>query len=368
MQLPCEKIFNSGAKLKVKIIGCGLIGSSIALRLAQNGHKIWLEDSSSKNLILAQDLLGAELEQAEIYDLIVIAVPVPEISKVIENLESFNNETTVIDIGGLKSQVISKVESLPEIRNRYVSTHPMAGREFSGPQNARADLFEGRAWIVTPSKYSEGSAIKLAASVGEELGSTSYQLEANQHDEAIAAISHIPQIFSSLLGALVNSENDDSLNFAGQGLRDVSRLADSDPNLWTQLLLLNKEELVPRLKLAKTKLDELQKAIEVGDGQRIYSFLNEGKMGKAKIPGKHGAKNRNYSYLPIVIDDKPGQLANIFDECAIVGVNVEDLMIEHSPKQSTGLITLSLSREDAVKLREHLNLKGWRVHEISESV
>ncbi len=91
-------------------------------------------------------------------------------------------------------------------------------------------------------------------------------------------------------------------------------------------------------------------------------MLNRGITGKARIPGKHGAKNRDYSFLPIVIDDKPGQLASIFNECAKVDVNIEDLSIEHSPGQETGLITLSLSAQDCEKLSEHLIGKGFRVH------
>lgn len=90
--------------------------------------------------------------------------------------------------------------------------------------------------------------------------------------------------------------------------------------------------------------------------------MNKGREGKEKIPGKHGAKSRNYSYLPIVIDDKPGQLAIIFNECAKIGVNIEDLSIEHSPGQETGLITLSLSEVDNVKLSEHLEKLGFKVH------
>jgi prephenate dehydrogenase len=87
-----------------------------------------------------------------------------------------------------------------------------------------------------------------------------------------------------------------------------------------------------------------------------------GQKGRARIPGKHGGKAREYTYLPIVIEDKPGQLAALFDECADASVNVEDLTIEHSPGQFTGLITLALSEADAQKLTEHLKINGWSVH------
>jgi prephenate dehydrogenase len=94
----------------------------------------------------------------------------------------------------------------------------------------------------------------------------------------------------------------------------------------------------------------------------MRDFLTKGKSGKAKIPGKHGAKAREYSFLPIVIDDKPGELARIFNECAKAAVNIEDLSIEHSPGQETGLITLALSSADCAKLSDHLEKLGFKVH------
>jgi prephenate dehydrogenase len=96
--------------------------------------------------------------------------------------------------------------------------------------------------------------------------------------------------------------------------------------------------------------------------EEIEDFLKKGREGKDKIPGKHGAKPRNYAFLPIVIDDKPGQLAIIFNECAKIAVNIEDLSIEHSPGQETGLITLALSESDCIKLSEHLEKLGFKVH------
>jgi prephenate dehydrogenase len=97
---------------------------------------------------------------------------------------------------------------------------------------------------------------------------------------------------------------------------------------------------------------------------KIEALIAAGRSGKALIPGKHGGKAREYSYLPIVIDDKPGQLAAIFNECAAMEVNVEDLLIEHSPGQLSALITLALSHNDAEKLSAHLTSIGWNVHPI----
>ena len=189
-----------------------------------------------------------------------------------------------------------------------------------------------------------------------------YWLTSREHDETVALLSHLPQILSSLLASKLNDVDPNRLNLAGQGLRDVTRLAASDSKLWAQILTSNKDSIQPLLKDFIASLTKLQDSLNSTNQDQVVAILNRGVEGKARIPGKHGAKNRDYSFLPIVIDDKPGQLASIFNECAKVDVNIEDLSIEHSPGQETGLITLSLSAQDCEKLSEHLISKGFRVH------
>ena len=350
--------------MKVKVIGCGLIGTSIALKLKDEGHKVWVADTNKRNQALAQDLLANSEARPEFFDLIVIATPISEIVKVISNLKEFNENSIVIDIGGLKSKLLLEVEKFPDLAKVYISAHPMAGREISGPESARSDLFEGRAWLVVPTALSSELVISRAMEIGKILGAASYRLTAEEHDSIIASISHMPQILSSLMGSLIEDESQVNLYFAGQGLRDVSRLAQSDSSMWSGLLINNREQVIRRIKNSILLLTSLRDALEREDIKAVKAFLERGRSGREKIPGKHGGKNRDYSYLPIVIDDKPGQLAKIFDECAICDVNVEDLSIEHSPNQATGLITLALSNNDAEKLKQHMQNKGWRAQEI----
>jgi prephenate dehydrogenase len=352
--------------MKVLVVGCGLIGTSIALRLQKLGDQIWLRDKNESNLALARDLIGNTAEEPSVFDLIVIATPIETIIDVLSSLKSFNDDSTVIDVGGLKSKLMVEVEKLSDLSKIFVSAHPMAGREFSGPAKARADLFEGRAWIITPSSKTQAKSLLCAKDLGRKLGATTYQLSAEEHDLAISGVSHLPQIISSLLGNLILNESAASLNFSGQGLRDVSRLADSDAQLWSPLLAENRNFLLTRIEKAIDLLQKLHEDLSTKNLKAIKEFLEAGKAGRAKIPGKHGAKARDYSYLPIVIDDKPGQLAKIFDECANCQVNVEDLSIEHSPNQETGLVTLALSEPDAIKLKSHLQSRGWLAQEIHE--
>jgi prephenate dehydrogenase len=294
--------------------------------------------------------------------LIVIATPPETIFEVAKHEFSSNPGALFIEVSGVKSNLLLQVDAFPELARIFASVHPMAGRETSGPQSARSDLFESRAWIISPTKSSSPSALKAANDLGIALGSTIYELDSGTHDSVVAAISHLPQILSSALGGSLKDESAEHLNLAGQGLRDVSRLADSEPELWSSLLLANSKEISPKISEVINRLSSLNQAVLSGDRNAIIDFFNEGREGRAKIPGKHGSAKRDYTFVPIVIDDKPGGLARIFNECAAIEVNVEDLSMEHSPGQEVGLITLALSASDAEKLQKHLVSKGFLAH------
>ena len=345
----------------VKIIGCGLIGTSIGLRLNEEGFELLIEDRNQTNLRLASDLL--EISAVDSLPRIVLVATPPDqvFDCVIREFEE-NPEAIFIDVAGIKSKLLAKVEDFPALSQNYVSVHPMAGRETSGPQSARSDLFESRAWIVSKSRNSKMEAIEVAKGLGDLLGSTTYELDAKTHDSVIAAISHLPQVLSSALAGSLGSVNPEDLNLSGQGLRDVSRLAESDPELWSRLLLGNSVEILPKIAEVINRLNNLSRAIEIEDMDSVKNFFESGRIGRNRIPGKHGFAKRDYTFLPIVIDDKPGGLARIFNECADIDVNIEDLSMEHSPGQPVGLVTLALSSDDAIKLQKHLVSKGWLAH------
>jgi prephenate dehydrogenase len=235
----------------------------------------------------------------------------------------------------------------------------MAGREMGGAESARADLFQGRAWIVD-SQGVDSDVRAWATELIEILGAHLVDLDSSEHDKAVALISHLPQLVSSLLAKQLIGGDASWLELAGAGLRDTTRIAASDSKLWREIITANRAALEPLLKSLRSDLETLISSLD--DESSIAKLIEAGQEGRSRIPGKHGGKAREYTYLPIVIEDKPGQLAALFDECAKASVNVEDLSIEHSPGQFTGLITLALSEIDAAKLSEHLKSHGWSVH------
>ena len=265
-------------------------------------------------------------------------------------------KSTFIDIGSTKTKVQVEVQTDKELSARFCPTHPMAGRELDGAEAAQSDLFVGKSWIITPLAETSGESIALVKELIEKLGARVIAMSPEDHDAAVASISHLPQIISSLLAAQLEGKSPEFLALAGSGVMDTTRIAGSNPDLWREILNLNRNAIEPLLKDFQKDLSTL---IENYD---VESVLQRGRKGRHLLPGKHRSASRNYTYLPVVLEDKPNQLARLFDECAKANVNVEDITIEHSPEQETGLVLLALSAPNAELLQKHLATSGWRVH------
>ena len=344
----------------VRIVGSGLIGTSIGLGLVQRGVHVQMVDRDLKAQALANDLVGGgEITDPE---LVVLAMPTSHLTEVIERENQLDLNCTFMDVGSVKSEVVLRVQSIAGLSKRFLPTHPMAGREIGGAGSARADLFQGRSWILTPTADVDPASRALVLEVIELLGAAPIELSALDHDRAVAKISHLPQIASSLIAKQLTGTPSEWMELAGQGLRDTTRIAGSDESLWKEIIYSNRTEL--RQLLINLQNDVQAMIDSLNDPEEIAALIAQGRAGKSLIPGKHGGKAREYWYLPIVIDDKPGQLGAIFNECAAMDVNVEDLNIEHSPGQLSALITLALSQSDAEKLSNHLTSIGWNVHPI----
>ena len=344
----------------VRIVGAGLIGTSIALALRATGIAVTVCDSDSRAQALARDLMGAKNgEELGVEDLCIIATPPDVIAEVMKAELSRNPGLRVMDISSIKTKPLDDVSSIGCDLSLFAPTHPMAGREVSGPQSARGDLFQGRPWILCL----DGVNLELSQMVRDVVGrcgAIPLDRSVDEHDKGVALVSHLPQMVASLLASQLVAGEGSELELAGAGLRDTTRIADSDAALWAHILAGNSAALKP---LLISLQNDLSHAIEnLNDPAAMAQLISNGQRGRAVIPGKHGGKARNYIYLDIVIDDKPGQLAAIIETCAAAKVNIEDLAIEHTPGQQTGLITLAFSPEDSAVVAAHLEKEGWKVH------
>ena len=294
---------------KVRIVGSGLIGTSIGLGLVQRGIAVEMVDSDPLAQAMAKDLTGGVVVVDP--DLVVFALPTSLLSQVIGHEIAINPQSTFMDVGSVKNEVVLQVKTFSRLSTRFLPTHPMAGREIGGASSARADLFQGRSWILTPEADCAPESKSLVLELIKHLGATPIELSALDHDAAVAKISHLPQIAASLLAKQLSGTPPEWMELAGQGLRDTTRIAGSDESLWKEIIYSNRAEISELLISLQNDLTQMIAALD--DPAKIAELIAAGRDGKAMIPGKHGGKAREYSYLPIVIDDKPGQLGAIFN-------------------------------------------------------
>lgn len=350
----------------VRIVGAGLLGTSIGLALTKLGVDVALTSNSATSASLAKDMGAGRLaEPSDNPSLIVVCVP-PDMTAAIvaKELEAYP-AAVVTDVASVKVDILASLTAHKADLSRYVGSHPIAGRERGGAISGRADLFVGRPWVVVPNQQSTAAAVGQVENLALDLEATLLNLTAYEHDRAVALVSHLPQLVSSLLAArLLNAQATD-VNLAGQGLRDTTRIAASDPKLWVQILGSNAAPVAELLKKLGQDLAETVAALEqpaaAGALATIGRVLERGNRGVERIPGKHGASQTKYSQVVVMIDDKPGELARLLTEIGEIGVNLEDLKLEHSPGAPIGLPELFVLPEVEQKLIESLTARGWRL-------
>jgi prephenate dehydrogenase len=352
----------------VVVIGTGLLGASIGLGLRGRGVSVFLSDPSPTNQAVAVDI-GAGLPLgglgSETPELVVVAAPPDVTADVVANALADYPDSVVVDISSVKAAILAELRGRGADLSRYVGTHPMAGREKSGPVAARGELFTSMPWVVCPSEDSSTSAVQVARALATDLGAIVSQFTADEHDEAVAMVSHLPQVMSSLLAGRLQGTPLHALSLAGNGLRDVTRIAASDPTLWVQILGGNARKVVEILYGVREDLNRLIGTLEdpLAPGARLdlAQLISEGNAGQSRIPGKHGGPPQAYSWLTVLVDDKPGQIAQLLTEIGEIGVNVEDLRLDHSSGQNVGMVELSVLPNKHDHLIEALNDRGWRV-------
>ncbi len=350
----------------VRIVGAGLLGTSIGLALSKKGLDVVIEDSSPANRSLAIDYgAGRSASEGDSPKLVVVCVP-PDVtaSVVAAELAAFPN-AVVTDVASVKVSIQRQLEALGADQTRYVGSHPMAGRERGGAISGRADLFVGRPWVIAASDLTSSQAISLVQDLALDLEAAVVSTTPSNHDRAVALVSHVPQLVSSLLAARLVEADLADVALAGQGLRDTTRIAASDPKLWLQILGANSDEVAGVLKAFAADLDLVVEALEdvsaQGSLSKLGRALEAGNRGVERIPGKHGTKATAYAQIVVMIDDKPGELGRLFNEVGEIGVNIEELKLEHSPSSLIGLVELFVMPNEEEKLVNELASRGWRI-------
>lgn len=354
------------APRRVLVVGTGLIGTSVGLALSGRGFEVWLDDAEPRRVRLAAELgAGRPRPTGGRADHAVIAVPPARVATALRRVQEDRLAVSASDAASVKTGPLAAAAAAGCDLSAFVGGHPVAGRERSGPAAARPDLFSGRPWVLTPTAATSRGTTAAARALAVACGAVPVIMSAEDHDEALALVSHAPQLVASALAGLLTDAAGHTVALAGQGLRDLTRIAASEPGLWSDIALSNAAPLAEVLRRLAGRFDAAAQALLAGDEHAVGDLLRAGNAGYHRLPGKHSRPAADYAGVPVVVSDEPGRLARLLADAADAGVNVEDLSVEHAPGAPVGVIELAVLPGSADALADALRSRGWSVHSVT---
>ena len=383
MSQPAGRQPASPAPASAVIVGTGLIGTSVALALRSRGVTVWLADADPAAARLAADIGAGEVlpggwqsgsgGSPPRADIAVLAVPPGAVPATLAAAQARGLARWYTDVASVKSQPLAQAAALRCDLASFVPGHPLAGRERSGPAAARADLFLGRPWVVCHGAGIPDAGVAVVAALARACGAEPVLADPAEHDAWVALVSHAPHVVSAAMAARLTEARDGALALAGQGLRDVTRIAAGDTRLWGQILAANAAPVAGVLaavgadliavaeELAEAAGGETPGAGPAAELKLLAALLDQGVAGVARLPGKRGGPARAETQVQVVIRDQPGELARLFQAAGEAGVNIEDVGIEHSPGLPVGVAELTVHPDAVAPLTEALAANGWPV-------
>ena len=279
---------------RLALIGCGLMGGSFALALRQAGGVEHVAGFSSSQATRLKALkLGAidsactdALEAARGADLVLVAVPVGATQDTLHAIDPvLSPHALVMDVGSTKCNVVQAARAaMQQSLHCFVPAHPIAGKEVAGIEHADPLLYRDRQVILTPLPENPPAHVLLARQVWQALGSRVIELDPQTHDASFAAVSHLPHLAAFALVNAVSrqAQGAQHLSMAGPGFRDFSRIAGSDPSMWRDILLANRDEVLHQSALMRQALDEFESAMQAADAKRLQALITEASQTRSR--------------------------------------------------------------------------------------
>lgn len=338
---------------KVAIAGTGLIGASLGLGLSRAGWEVVGWDPDPATLATAVDIGAVALSLDSFDDLVAIEVDLLVLAgpprAILKQVGTLQTRALVIDVAGVKGEIVHA--ATPQ---RFVGTHPMAGREIQGPQGATPSLFRGATWVVVTDGAAPGDLDAVEDILGQ-LGARPLRMTAAAHDAGVAMISHLPQVLAT---TLVNEAADrtKTLDLVAGSFRDLTRVAASDPTMWIDLFEINRPDVVAVIEDFRDRLAQVARAIDVKDDEQIRSFLERGREVRRNLaPGAVAVR--------VALADEPGELARVGRAFGASSVDIRDLQLRHAPHGGGGVLTVSVRPGEEEALRTALDDEGLLVLE-----
>jgi prephenate dehydrogenase len=361
---------------RLAIIGTGLLGASVGLAARKAGvREIVGVDSDRRELRLALERAAltagaATVEEAvDGADLVVAATPVRSLAAVLSRAQRANPDAVLSDVGSTKAHLLVELGRSSTDLARVIPGHPMAGSEERGAHAARAELFAGAAWVLTPPAQVDHGALRRMTGFVRALGARPLILDPELHDQVAAFASHLPQLAATaLMGAVAEVQAPAALNsLVAGGFRDTTRVAASDPDLWVDICTTNGPRIVPALDTLIERLHALRQLVASGDRDGLREVLAAARSARMRLPTKPGTSPRALRELVVHVPDRPGSLAEVFRVLGAAGVNVEDLAIDHEPQGGGGALRVWVGRQALAAGLDALAAAGWEVHEATDA-
>ena len=343
------------------VVGLGLIGASLALALRDAGWRVTGDDAdpATVRLALSRDVIDETIPTPDV-NLVVIATPAGVVAEIAHQyLERVGDPRLIVtDVAGVKGAIVREVTA-----PRFVGGHPMAGSELRGLAGARADLFQGCTWVLTPTGDTPPDVYGRLHGYLREIGANVVAVSSGDHDRLVALASHVPHL---LAGALMNQAADAAredavlLQLAAGGFRDMTRIAAGDPAIWPDILVENRDAIATALTSLEERLGDLRRALEERDRPRLVATLQRAAQARRQLPGR-ALSSEDMAYLRVLIADRPGSLAQVTMTASEMLVNIYDIEIAHAIEGNRGTLLLAVDAQEAERFMAALRSQDFGV-------
>lgn len=362
--------------MRVAVVGTGLVGASLGMAFGKldevdevvgydrDGHE--LEVALRRGAVTRAT--SSAVDAVDGADVAVLAVPVSAVPMVAcEVSPGLAPGTILTDVASVKGRIVEAMQGVVPESVHVIGGHPMAGSHETGASHATADLFVGATYLLTPTTHTDPQAYRRLHGLVGRIGARVLAVSPERHDLLVAVISHLPQLAATTLMNLAagraRDEHAELLLLAAGGFRDATRVAASNPDLWLDICAENREAIVAVLDDYRERIGTLRSILAIGDEQSLRQTLSDARAARRALPGKETATGALVE-LHLAIPDQPGVIAQVATTIGSLGVNIEDIAIEHAPEGGRGTMRLAIIGPDqAGRARTALEALGYEVLE-----
>lgn len=367
----------SACVTKITVIGLGLVGASFAAAYREqcpDSEVLGIDVSPETNALavekgwataaLAPDDPAFEQYVRSGCELVVIATPIAAVDEYFERLSAWDYRGIVTDTASTKAHVLAAAEQLLPYPHNFVPGHPMAGSEVNGIEGARADLFKGAHWILCPDENTAAEHFQLLHEIVTGIGARVISLSREEHDEAVAVVSHVPHIIASSLVELASRHADDQqalFRLAAGGFKDSTRIAAGSPKLWSGIAFDNAEALGRGLDEIREIIGRFAHALETGDRETMIALLSAAADARRALPAAWVPSTEKLLEVRIPMEDRKGVVAEATTIASQAGCNIQSIEIDHITEDSAVLSLVLTDEGDVGQLSAHLIQAGFSV-------